>query len=387
MLEYLEYVERKGTGCSKWDGLQQTFGADGMLPLWVADMDFKTDRHIRDAIAEYTETGVFGYSLVPDSYYDAFIEWESTRHGFEVERDWIRYSPGVVSGFNMAVQVLTQPGDAVIVTTPVYYPFLHAVKNNGRRLICSELVNEGGRYYIDFADFEKKITDENVKAFILCSPHNPVSRVWSADELKQVLDICRRHDVAVISDEIHHDLTFAGAVHTPTMTVAEPDDRIIMFTAASKTFNIAALKNSFVVIKNEEIRAAWDSLMTGLRINMGNPLGYIATEAGYRYGSEWLSEVMDVIYGNYLYIKEEFAKHLPDVVMTPLEATYLAWADFSAYLSPEELQPFMQDRCRLAFDYGSWFGGDRSGSFIRINLATRRENIGEVVRRIADNLK
>ncbi len=383
----LEYVERTGTDCSKWDGLQQTFGADGLLPLWVADMDFKVDRHIRDAIAAYMDTGVFGYNIVPDSYYEAFIDWEREKHGLTVEREWIRYSPGVVCGFNFAVQVLTRPGEAVLVTTPVYYPFLHAVENNDRRLICSELLNKDGRYYIDFEDFEKKITENDVRAFILCSPHNPVSRVWSADELKQMLDICRRHGVAVISDEIHHDLTFAGAVHTPTLTVAEPDDRIIMFTAASKTFNVAALRNSFVVIKNEDIRAAWDKFMAGLRLSMGNPMGYIAAEAGYRYGSEWLSEVKDVIYGNYLYIKEEFAKHLPEVVMTPLEATYLAWADFSAYLSPEEVQPFMQDKCRLAFDYGSWFGGDKSGSFIRINLATRRENIEEVVRRITGNLK
>lgn len=382
----LEYVNRTGTDCSKWDGLKQTFGADGLLPLWVADMDFKVDKHIRDAIASYMDTGIFGYNIVPDSYYEAFIDWERDRHGLTVERDWIRYSPGVVCGFNFAVQVLTQPGDAVIVTTPVYYPFLHAALNNGRQLICSELVNRDGRYYIDFEDFERQITDNDVKAFILCSPHNPVSRVWSADELRQILDICRRHSVAVISDEIHHDLTFAGAVHTPTLTVAEPDDRIIMLTAASKTFNIAALRNSFVVIRNEEIRAAWDSFITGLRLSMGNPMGYIAAETGYRYGSEWLSEVKDVIYGNFLYIKEEFAKYLPDVVITPLEATYLAWADFSSYLRPEEVQPFMQDKCRLAFDYGSWFGGVKSGSFIRINMATRRENIAEMVSRIVKEL-
>ena len=269
----LEYTERKGTGCSKWDGLEETFGADGLLPLWVADMDFKVDKHIRDALAAYIETGVYGYNTVPDSYYEAFIDWEKDRHGLAVRREWIRYSPGVVSGFNFALQVLTQPGDAVIVTTPVYYPFLHAVENNGRRLICSELVNRDGRYYIDFDDFERKVTENDVKAFILCSPHNPVSRVWSSDELKQILDICRRHDVAVISDEIHHDLTFAGAVHTPTMSVAGPDDRIIMFTAASKTFNVAALKNSFVVIRNKEIMAAWDKFMTGLRLSSGNPMG------------------------------------------------------------------------------------------------------------------
>lgn len=383
----IEYAERKGSGCIKWDALDQTFGADGLLPLWVADMDFRVDSHITDAIEKYLRQGVFGYHAVPDSYYDAFIEWEKNEHGFLIQRDWIRYSPGVVSGFSIALNVLTGPGDAVIVTTPVYYPFLRAAENNERRLICSELQNRNGRYYIDFEDFERKITEHEVKAFILCSPHNPVSRVWSADELKEILDICRRHRVAVISDEIHHDLTFDGAVHSPTLSLARDDDRVIMLTSASKTFNIAALKNSFAVIRDPEIREAWDRFIAGLSLASGNPAGYIATEAAYRYGKPWLAEIKDVIYRNYIYLKDIFGQHLPEVCLTPLEGTYLAWADFSAYLGAEELEPFMRDRCRLAFDYGSWFGGDSSGSFIRINLATSRDNIEEMAARIISELK
>ena len=285
----LEYIKRKDTDSVKWDGLESTFGSDGLLPLWVADMDFRVDEKIRKAVSEYMDRGIYGYYAVPDSYYEAFIDWEQEEHGLKVERDWIRYSPGVVSGFNFALQVLTEPGDAVIVNTPVYYPFLHAVENNNRRLICSELINDGGRYYIDFEDFEERIVKNNVRAFILCSPHNPVSRVWSADELKKLLDICRRHDVAIISDEIHHDLTFFGSVHIPTLTLADENDRIIMFTAASKTFNTAALKNSFAVISNPGLREKWDSFMTGLRINGGNPLGYIAAETAYRFSKPWLA--------------------------------------------------------------------------------------------------
>ena len=385
-MKMLEYIERTGTDCVKWDALEGTYGTDGLLALWVADMDFKVDSHIQDALADYVSSGVYGYNIVNEGYYDAFIDWEKAEHGLEVKREWIRYSPGVVAGFNYAVQVLTEPGDAVIVTMPVYYPFHHAVTDNGRRLINSELVNKDGRLYIDFEDFEQKIIDNDVKAFILCSPHNPVSRIWTPDELTQVLDICRRHNVAVISDEIHHDLTFGGAVHTPTLTLAQDDDRIIMFTAASKTFNIAAFRNSFAIIRDPEIRAKWDEFTQAMRVSSGNPMGYIATEAAYRYAKPWLEEVKEVIYGNYLYIKEEFAEKLPQVVMTPLDATYLAWADFSAYLKPEEIESFMQDKCRLAFDYGSWFGGESSGSFIRINLATRRENIEEMVRRITSNI-
>lgn len=382
-----EYIKRNGTDSAKWDGLKQTFGEEGLLPFWVADMDFRVDSHIEEALRAYLDTGAFGYYTVPGSYYDAFIEWEKREHGLSVEREWIRFTPGVVSGFHFAVNILTEPGDAVILTTPVYYPFMNAVKNNGRKMICSELVNRGSRYYIDFEDFERKIQENSVKAFILCSPHNPVSRIWSEDELKTLLDICRRNGVALISDEIHHDLVFGGNKHTPTLSLADESDRIIMFTAASKTFNIAAFQNSFAVIKNPQLREEWDRFIGGIRTGSGNPLGYIATEAAYRYGKPWLEDVKETIYGNYQYIKEQFAEDLPEVRVTPLEATYLAWVDLGAYVKAGELEDFIQKKCRLAFDYGTWFGGDRSSTFIRINLATSRENIEELVRRMISNLK
>ena len=382
----LKYVVRKGTDCFKWDGLREMFGADDLLPLWVADMDFRVDENILDAMRRYIDTGVAGYYKVPDSYYDAFINWEKTEHGYEVNREWIRFTPGVVSGFNMALQVLTEPGDAVIICTPVYYPFTNAINNNGRVLVTSELQRTDGRYYIDFEDFEQKIIDNNVKAFIFCSPHNPVSRVWSEGEIRRLLAICWRHEVAVISDEIHHDLLFSGYTHVPTLSVAGEGDRVIMLTAASKTFNIAGLQNSFAVIPDSGLREKWDAFVEGIRMSHGNAMGYIAAEAAYTYGKPWLEEVRDVIAGNFEYIKETFAEKLPGVILTPLEGTYLAWADFGTYLSEDELQKFMQDRCGLAFDYGSWFGGDRSGTCIRINLATSRENIEKMTDRITKAL-
>lgn len=380
----IKYVERKGTDCVKWDGLMETFGAEDLLPLWVADMDFMADDHIIQAMRDYVEAGVPGYYKVKDSYLDSFIDWEKNEHRLLLNKEWIRFTPGVVTGFNFAINVLTKPGDAVIVTTPVYYPFLNAVRNNERKLITSEMTRENGRYYIDFEDFESKIEENDVKAFIFCSPHNPVSRVWSTGEITRILDICRRNNVAVISDEIHHDLIFGGFTHVPTLSLAEEGDRIIMLTAASKTFNIAGLQNSFAVIKNDELRAAWDRFTTGINVTRGNPLGYIAVEAAYRYGKDWLKEVRDIIYANYEYVREIFAAELPDVVLTPLEGTYLAWADFGKQISPVTLQKFMQNRCGLAFDYGSWFGGGKSDSFIRINLATSRENIETMVRRITE---
>lgn len=380
----IKYVDRKNTDSRKWDGLADSFGSEDLLPLWIADMDFRIDEHIIRAMRNYIELGVPGYYKVPDSYYESFTDWEKNEHGLLLDRDWIRFSPGIVVGFHLAVQVLTDPGDAVLISTPVYYPFTDAIRNNGREIVSSELENRDGRYYIDFEDFESKIIKNNVRAYILCSPHNPVCRVWSEDELRTLLNICRKHNVAVISDEIHQDLVFGDNKNIPALTMSNESDRIITFVAASKTFNIAGLQNSFAIIRNSKLRDEWDAVVKGLRMNQGNALGYIATEAAYRYGKEWLNEVRTIIADNYTYVCDSFARQLPGVVMTPLEGTYLAWADFGAYLSPEEIQPFMQDNCGIAFDYGTWFGGDKSGSFIRINLATDRSNILEMVNRITE---
>ena len=273
----LEYIDRRGTDCFKWDAQTASFGEEGLLALWVADMDFKVDSHITDALHRYVDLGVPGYYAVRDSYYNSFISWEKSEHGLDVERDWIRFSPGVVVGFHMALQSVTEAGDAVLINTPVYYPFMHAIESNGLKMLTRDLVpGSDGRYVIDFDDFERKIDEEGVKAFILCSPHNPVSRVWTEEELSRMLDICRTHGVIVISDEIHHDLVFGENRHIPTFSIAKPDDKIIMLTAASKTFNIAGLQDSFIVIKDPELRDAWDRLANGLRINAGNALGYIA---------------------------------------------------------------------------------------------------------------
>ena len=204
----IQYVDRRGTDCNKWDGQQNMFGEEGLHAMWVADMDFKVADCVQEALHKYVDLGVFGYMRVPDSYYQACIDWEYENHGYKMEKEWIRFSPGVVSAFNWIIQFMTEKGDAVIVTTPVYYPFLHAVTNNERKLVTSDLINDHGNYSIDFLDFEKKIIENNVKLFILCSPHNPVGRVWKKEELRQLLDICKKHHVFVISDEIHQDLVY-----------------------------------------------------------------------------------------------------------------------------------------------------------------------------------
>lgn len=386
-MSQIKYIDRKNTDCEKWDGLTDMYGQQELLAMWVADMDFQVPETVIRALSDYAHTGVFGYYRTPGSYYDAFIQWEKEVHNFQIQKEWIRFSPGVVSGFYWIVQYMTQPGDAVIVTTPVYYPFLNAVKDNGCQLITSQLVNTDGTYTIDFADFEKKIVEHQVKIFILCSPHNPVGRVWTKAELRQLFEICRRHKVFVISDEIHHDLVYEGQEHIPSLSVGDYDDMMIMLTSPSKTFNLAGCQNSIIVIPNENLRRQWDDFTNRLRVTDGNAFGYIAAEAAYTGGRAWYEEVKKVIYDNYRYMKNVFEKELPDVVVSPLEGTYLAWVDLRNYLKPEEVAEFMQNKCGLAFDYGDWFGGSDFVGFIRMNLATSRENVEIAVQRIVQNLK
>lgn len=383
----LKYVDRRGTDCNKWDGQIQMFGEEGLMGLWVADMDFQVADCIQEALQQYVAQGVFGYMCVREDYYKACIDWEYKHHGYKMEKEWIRFSPGVVSGINWVVQMMTKEGDAVLVNTPVYYPFLNAVTNNHRKLVTSDLINENGTYRIDFEDFEEKIIKEEVKLFILCSPHNPVSRVWTREELVKMLDICKKHNVFVISDEIHQDLVFGEQKHIPAASLKEYDSMLITFVAASKTFNLAACQNSEVIIPDEKIRKIWDEYVNQIRVVYGNGFGYIAVEAGYKGGEDWLQEVKKQIYTNYECLKEIFAKKLPKVVVSPLEGTYLAWVDLREYVSPEQVKEVVQKGAGLAVDYGEWFGGDRFKGWIRINLATSLENIQTACDRLCDEIK
>ena len=341
----LEYVDRRGTGCEKWDGQEKTFGEGGLLGLWVADMDFKTAPCVRQALERLVDVGVFGYNFPPEGYYTAFADWQWEHHGYAVDRKWLRFTPGVVTGLNLLVQTLTEVQDAVIILSPVYYPFANAVRNNDRRLIECPLVNDGGAYSVDFARFERDIAENDVRAFILCSPHNPVGRVWTGEELRRMLDICRKHDVKVIADEIHNDFVFAPHTHHCAATVGSYDDILVTLMAPSKTFNLA-----------------------------GNMFGYVAAEAAYRGGAAWFDEVKDAIWANYTFVRDTLAEQLPKAVVTELQGTYLLWIDFGAYLAPGELEDFFQHRCRLAVDYGRWFGPG-ADTMIRLNLATNHDTV------------
>ncbi len=386
MDEPILYVDRKGTHCEKWDGLGERFGREDLLALWVADMDFRVPQCVLEAEKDYLDTGVFGYYHPSEGYYQAFMDWEQERHGYSVQREWLRFSPGVVPAINWLIQIFTEPQDRVLVLTPVYYPFLHAVRDNERTLVACQLVHQDGQYSVDLAAFEAAIAENQVRMFIMSSPHNPVSRVWRREELTAMLDICKKHGVLVLSDEIHQDLTFDGHKHIPSATAGDYRHMVITLTAASKTFNLAGCQNAFVVLPDAKLRKEYDAFTKRIHIREGNPFGYIAVEAAYRGGKAWLQQVQEIIWNNYGYLREQLAIHLPKACVTPLEGTYLMWVDFAAYLQPEEMERFFEETCGIAVDYGAWFEGDGQ-SHIRINLATSRENVEKAMSAILQGLK
>ena len=387
MSNLVKYVDRVGTDCNKWDSMDARFGDNDLMALWVADMDFKVPQCAIDAAVKYAEFGIYGYYKVPNEYHQAFIDWEKKYHNCEIKKEWLRFSPGVVSPINWYVNMKTKPGEAVIVMTPVYYPFLDAINNNGRKLVSSDLINNGGVYTVNFEDFEQKIVDNNVKLFILSSPHNPVGRVWKREELEQMLAICRKHGVFVVADEIHHDLIMPGHEHTEILNIPGYTDMVVAITAGSKTFNLAGCQNSFVILPDEKLRAEYDEFLNSIRIKGGSAFGYVAVAAAFRGGREWLEEVISIVKENADYIKNTLAEKVPKAVVSPLEGTYLLWVDLGAYVEEGKMKEFIQDKCRLAVDYGDWFGGDRFGGHVRFNLATSKENIVEAVDRIVKNAK
>lgn len=383
-METVEAIRRRGTGSLKWDGLKNVFQEDGLLPMWVADMDFPAPDCVQQALKLAVDGAAFGYGIPVDAYFDGFIGWERERHGYAVKREWLRVSPGVVPAIYRLIQTLTEPEDSVVLLVPVYYPFMNAVRDTGRRLVTSELVNRQGIYTVDYEDFERKITQEQAKLFILSSPHNPVGRVWKREELRRLMDICHRHGVYVLSDEIHHDIIFEGHTHVPTAVTGDFSDRLVTLTSASKTFNLAGMKNSFLILEDPELRSAYDAYVRRTGVTQSSTLDYVAVTAAYAGGAHWLDAVLRVIWENVCLLRQALSPW-PDIVISPLEGTYLAWLDLGAVVPAPEIKTFMQRECKIAPDYGSWFYPDRSrpDTHVRLNLATSEENVRYAADRIA----
>ena len=379
--EYL--VERKGTYSLKWDALDKRFGNADLISMWVADMEIKAPKEVIEALKERCEHGVFGYSYVSDEYYNSVINWLKEKHNYEIKKEWLRFTNGVVTAIYCFVNIFTKVDDAVLILTPVYYPFHNAVKDNNRKLITCDLKNTDGYFTIDYEEVEKKIVENKVKLFIQCSPHNPAGRVWKEEELARILEICKKHNVLVISDEIHQDITMKGYKHIPSAIVANGKyaDNLITVSAASKTFNLAGLIHSNIIISNDELRKKYDKEIKKINQTEINILGMLATQVAYEKGSEWLENVKEIIEDNFNYLKTELNKHIPEITITNLEGTYLVFLDLRKIIPIDKVKEFIQDKCNLAIDFGEWFGASFKG-FIRINLATDPEIVKKAVESI-----
>lgn len=379
--EYL--VERKGTYSLKWDALDKRFGNADLISMWVADMEIKAPKEVIEALKERCEHGVFGYSYVSDEYYNSVINWLKEKHNYEIKKEWLRFTNGVVTAIYCFVNIFTKVDDAILILTPVYYPFHNAVKDNNRKLITCDLKNTDGYFTIDYDEVEKKIVENNVKLFIQCSPHNPAGRVWKEEELAKILEICKKHNVLVISDEIHQDITMKGYKHIPSAIVANGKyaDNLITVSAASKTFNLAGLIHSNIIISNDELRKKYDKEIKKINQTEINILGMLATQVAYEKGSEWLENVKEIIEDNFNYLKTELNKHIPEITITNLEGTYLVFLDLRKIIPIDKVKEFIQDKCNLAIDFGEWFGASFKG-FIRINLATDPEIVKKAVESI-----
>lgn len=377
------YIDRRGTSCIKWDFGMERKGRDDLLPLWVADMDFKLPDEIVSDITNRASQGVFGYTDPKDDYFDAVNGWFERRHGFKVDHDWITITHGVVYGIVLAIRAFTEPGEAVMIQQPVYYPFAESVRVNKRKLVNNQLVYKDGKYEIDFDDFEKKIVEEKVKLFLLCSPHNPVGRVWSRDELIRIADICKRHDVYVFADEIHSDFIYSSFAHTSYMTLGDGyRDKLILGTSPSKTFNMAGLQVANIIIPNKDVREKfrYENMITGY--SQCNAVGLEATKSVYTKGDKWVDELIEYLEGNLSFVRDFLKEKLPKVKLVEPEGTYLIWLDFSKITdSHKELEDLIVDKAHLWLDPGIIFGKETS-LFERINIACPRSILKQAMEQL-----
>ncbi len=387
-LDFDTIIDRKNTDCLKYDFAKRRGMPEDVLPLWVADMDFKTSSYVEDALAERARHGIFGYSESQTPYFEIVRDWMKRHHDWEVKEPWLIKTPGVVFALAMAVKAYTEPGDGVLIQSPVYYPFSEVIEDNRRRIVSNTLVlGEDHKYHIDFEDFERQIKENQIKLFFLCNPHNPVGRVWTTDELTRLGDICLKYRVTVVSDEIHSDFIFRGKHQVFADLKKEYADITVTCTAPSKTFNLAGLLLSNIFISNRELRHKFRQQVNAAGISQLSPFGLVACETAYTQGEEWYQAMLAYVAENIAFTKEYVEKHLPGVEMVEHEGTYLVWLDFrKTGLSVEELEDLIVNRAKLWLDSGKIFGKSGEG-FQRINVACPREILEEALHRIGEQLQ
>jgi cystathionine beta-lyase len=380
-------MDRTQSESIKWVGNEEHFGEKELLPMWVADMDFQSPAPVIQALVERAEHGFFGYPWRAPAYYDSIVGWMRRRHGWTVRREWIANAPGVVSALDLAVHALTQPGDKIVIQPPVYFPFFSIVRNNGRQLVENRLKFENGHYRMDLQDLERQI-DARTKALILCSPHNPVGRVWTRDELAALGELCIRKDLLILSDEIHSDLILNGNKHTPLAAMTEElAQRTLTFIAPSKTFNLPGLGASAVIIPNGKLRTEFNNRVESFGLQLGNVFGIVALQAAYQYGEEWLAQLLDYVEGNVAYTTQFLAERIPGIRFASPEGTYLLWLDCRGLgLSHTALRNLIIKQAKVALNDGPEFGAGGEG-FQRMNLACPRSILEDGLSRIERAVK
>ncbi len=377
-----ELINRTGTHTYKWDYRKEVFGTADVLPLWVADMDFASPACVVEAVVKRAQHPIYGYTVKPREMYQAAADWISRRFGAHVSPDWMTTVAGIVPGLHIAVDAFTQPGDKVIVQSPVYHHFYQAVENRGCHIVDNPLRETGGTYVMDLDDLRKKI-DARTKLLILCSPHNPVGRVWTREELQSLGELCAEHEIVVVSDEIHADLVYEKGKHTPFYSLPQAlSQRSITFISPSKTFNLAGLYSSLAIAEHPKIRRAFDQSLRKLGLEYLNLFGIEAMIAAYRGGDEWLDELLVYLHGNASYIHHFLKERIPQVSMRIPEATYLGWMDFRASgIAPDELKKWLVRQAKLGLSDGEAFGKQGAG-FQRINFACPRSILEEAMSRL-----
>lgn len=368
---------RRGTNAYKWDA-RPPFGegGDDIIPLWVADMDFQVAPCITDVLRRRVDHGIFGYTQVPDSYYEAVIRWFGTRHGWKIERDWILYTSGVIPALSAVIKALTVPGDKVILQTPVYNCFFSSVRNNGCQMADSPLIHENGTYRFDLEDLERQCADPAAKLLLLCNPHNPAGRVWTPEELMQVGAIARRHGVIVVSDEIHCEIVMPGYRYTPYASLPGNREGSITLCSPSKSFNIAGLQIANIVTDNPDWRRRIDRAININEVCDVNPFGVIALQAAYNECGDWIDEMNEYVWGNYQYLLDFIHANLPQFKVCRLESTYLAWIDIRAtHLTSDELTQRLLHRAHVFVSSGTLYGQKAGEGYLRLNLACPRSTL------------
>ena len=386
--------DRTNTMAAKWDKRKEIFGSDDILPMWVADSDWQTAPAVKKRLQQRTEHGIFGYSFADQSIYQAVQNWQQQRFNLDIKKEWLLFDTGVVPAINFTLKAVTKKDDAVIIQPPVYRPFFAAVKNNNCRLIKNELIKKDNHYQFDLDKLKKQIQEANqqgnrVRAMILCSPHNPVGRVWQENELLELLRILKKEDIYLLSDEIHSDLIYPEYQHIPVLKLLlEREEfkdyrkKVITFMAASKTFNIAGLHTSYTIIESEELRDAYQQAKAGFGTS-SSPFGLLALKAAYNEGSDWLEEQMQYLNSNYNFLKQYLRENIPQIKAVESEGTYLVWLDFSGlgFESDQQLVDFMNKKAKVGLNPGRWFG-DAGSMHMRLNTACPRQRLEEGLDRI-----